>query len=107
MGTGIGQRIKYCREQLGISQQELAERMGLKSKSTVCKIERGEDNLTTPIIERYANALNTTPEYLADWHPDNTEKQIRNQEFISLYQNVPEEIQEKVVNLLKSHQLDP
>lgn len=71
MATGIGNRIKIRRKELGLSQQELAERMGLKSKSTICKIERGEDNLTSPIIMRYAQALETTPEALAGWGSNN------------------------------------
>lgn len=67
MATGIGLRIKKRREELGLSQQELAERMGLKSKSTICKIEKGDDNLTTPIIIRYAKALEIQPEIIAGW----------------------------------------
>lgn len=64
METGIGKRIKERRLELGLSQDELAKRIGLKSKSTICKIERGEDNLTSPTLQKYATALNTTSIYL-------------------------------------------
>lgn len=67
METGIGKRIRERRKELEISQQDLANRMGLKSKSTICKIERGEDNLTLPIVKRYAKALNVDPFYLMGW----------------------------------------
>ena len=67
MATGIGLRIMERRKELGLSQQQLAERMGLKSKSTICKIEKGEDNLTAPTIMRYAKALETTPELITGW----------------------------------------
>lgn len=67
MSTGVGLRIKSKRLELGISQEELAARMGLKSKSTICKIERGEDNLTTDSVKKYAKALNCTPLFLMGW----------------------------------------
>lgn len=75
MTTGLGQRIKQKRKELGLSQEELANRLGLKSKSTICKIERGDDNLTTSSIRQYADALNCTPSYLMGW--ETPEQQIR------------------------------
>ena len=67
MATGLGRRIRDRRKELGLSQEELASRMNLKSKSTICKIERGEDNLTTDSIKKYAEALGVTPSYLMGW----------------------------------------
>lgn len=98
METGIGKRIKERRLELGLSQDELAKRIGLKSKSTICKIERGEDNLTSPTLQKYAKALNTTSIYLMygkQEHPIDTEeaKAIRD-----LYTNVDAEILEAAEN---------
>lgn len=67
MATGLGSRICQIRKELGWSQEELAARMGLKSKSTICKIERGEDNLTTDSIKKYAKTLGVTPGFLMGW----------------------------------------
>lgn len=67
MATGLGLRIRSRRKELGLSQEALAERLGLKSKSTICKIERGDDNLTTDTVEKYAKALNCVPGYLMGW----------------------------------------
>ena len=39
----IYKRIRARREELGISQEELAKRMGYKSRSSINKIENGED----------------------------------------------------------------
>lgn len=65
MGTGIGKRIKAKRTELGISQTELAHRMGFVNKSTISKVESGlEDNMTSDRLERYAKALGVTPTYL-------------------------------------------
>ena len=57
----LGDRIKARRLELGLSQLELAHRMGLKSKSTICKVETGDDNLTTVSIQRFADALSCSP----------------------------------------------
>lgn len=70
MSTGIGNRIKTKRIELGLSQEELAKKLGLKSKSTVCKIERGVDNLTPNTVAKYAAALSTTPAELMGWSED-------------------------------------
>lgn len=67
METGIGKRIKSRRLELGLTQEELANRLGLRSKSTICKVERGEDNLTSPIVKKYAKALEVSPAYLMGW----------------------------------------
>ena len=67
MPTGLGKRIRSRRKELGLSQEALAERLGLKSKSTVCKIERGDDNLTADTVDKYAKALNCVPGYLMGW----------------------------------------
>ncbi len=64
MSTGIGKRIKEVRIELGLSQEELAKRLGLKSKSTICKIETGEDNLSMRSIQKYAKALGCDSSYL-------------------------------------------
>jgi len=37
----IGERIKIKRELLGITQEELAQKLGYKNKSTIAKINGG------------------------------------------------------------------
>lgn len=63
----IGKRIKERREELGITQEELAVRVGYKSKSTVNKIEVGKNELRQKNIKAFADALLTTPAYLMGW----------------------------------------
>lgn len=63
----IGERIKQRREELELSQTELAHRMGLSAKSTICKLETQGDNITTDRIRRVAKALNCTESYLMGW----------------------------------------
>lgn len=68
--TTIGERIKARRELLKMSQQELAEKLGYKSRSSINKIELGEQNLTQSKIYKIATALYTTPEYIMGWNND-------------------------------------
>ena len=63
----IGERIKYRREQLGLSQDELAKRLGYKSRSSVNKIEKDASGLPQTKIAIIANVLQTTPAYIMGW----------------------------------------
>ena len=63
----IGDRIRIRREELKISQDELAKRIGYKSRSSINKIELGHYNLTQSKIKAIADALETTPSYIMGW----------------------------------------
>jgi transcriptional regulator with XRE-family HTH domain len=63
----IGDRIRYRREELGYSQDELARRLGYKSRSSINKIEKDASGLPQTKIAAIANALNTTPSYIMGW----------------------------------------
>ena len=60
-------RIRSRREELGISQDELAKRVGCKSRSSINKIELRKNDITRSKIAEIAAALDTTPEYLMGW----------------------------------------
>lgn len=63
----IGERIKQRRIELGLTQTELAYRLGNKSRASVCTVEKNKEDLTTDRIRKYAEALETTPSYLMGW----------------------------------------
>lgn len=63
----LPKRIKSRREELGLSQEELAKALGYKSRSTINKIELGINDITQSKIEAFAKALRTTPAYLMGW----------------------------------------
>lgn len=65
----IGERIKHRREELSMSQDELAKRVGYKSRSSVNKIEADGRGLPQRKIVAFAKALETTPSYLMGWEP--------------------------------------
>lgn len=66
----FGDRIKARREALNITQEELAKRLGYKSRSSINKIELDERNMKQSQIAELAKALDTTPAYLMGWEVD-------------------------------------
>ena len=71
----LATRVKTRREQLGLTQDELAKRMGYKSRVSINKIENGRP-VSQKIIVRLAEALGTTPPYLMGWTNDVEEESI-------------------------------
>lgn len=67
---GIGKRIKKRREELQLSQDELAKKVGYTSRSTINKIEKEINDITQSKIVAFADALDTTPAYLMGWDND-------------------------------------
>ena len=63
----IGENIKRRRLELGISVDELAEKIG-KNRATIYRYENSSiENLPTTILEPLAKALYTTPAKLMGW----------------------------------------
>ena len=67
----IGKNIRYWREKNGLTQEELARRMGYASKTTINKIEMGVNDIPQNKIVRFAECLNTTPAVLMGWVDEN------------------------------------
>lgn len=63
----VGDNISKLRKEMGLTQEELATRLGYKSKSTINKIELGINDISQSKIVRFAKALNTTPAHLMGW----------------------------------------
>ncbi len=53
--------IRSRRIALKMTQQELAQKLGYKSTSTIAKIESGENDIPQAKLAAFAEALNTTP----------------------------------------------
>lgn len=62
----IGIRIRKRREELGYTQEELAKKLGYKSRSSVNKIENSRE-VSMKKIKMYADALQTTVPNLMGW----------------------------------------
>lgn len=60
----IGSNIKKRRFEMRMSQQDLADALGYKTRSTIAKIESGENDVTQKKLQRFAEVLDTTVEAL-------------------------------------------
>lgn len=67
----IYDRIKHLRLQRNLSQQELAELVGYKTASAINKIELGLRDINQTKVKKFAEALNTTTNYLINGNVDN------------------------------------
>lgn len=67
----LGEKVKQRRLELGMSQEELANRMGYSSRSSINKIEKGRP-ITQKIIVRLSKALNVSVAYLMGWEDEET-----------------------------------
>ena len=66
--TIIGNNIRKRRIELSMTQEELAAKMGYKSKSTINKIELGINDIPQSKIVQFAEKLGTTPSDLMGWN---------------------------------------
>jgi transcriptional regulator with XRE-family HTH domain len=73
---GIGDKIKQRRKELEMSQDELAKRLGYKSRSSINKIELGFTDVSQPMVAVIANALDTSIAYLMDMEQKNPATKI-------------------------------
>ena len=60
----IYDRIKQRRLELGLTVEELAQKMGYKDKSSISKIENGKADIPQSKVVAFARALNTTTAFL-------------------------------------------
>ena len=68
--------IKRKREELGMTQGELAKKMGYKSRSSINKIELGKNDLPQSKIKEFAVALETTVSELMGWDAEDPKKKM-------------------------------
>ena len=105
----VGNRILIMRKHLGWTQEELAKRMGYKSKSTINKIELGINDIPQSKIVIFAEVLGTTPAYLMGWEeqetpPPITEESLSEGEkaLLELFNRVPEDQQKLVLQMIRA-----
>lgn len=106
MSNNVGKNISDRRKELGITQEELAHKLGYKSKSTINKIELGINDITQTKLMEFAKALDTTPGYLMGWEGAIKELRLRNteeeQKLIDMYNELNDEGKEMALSLVKT-----
>lgn len=53
----IGEKVRVLRKQKGLTQEELAEKLGYKSRTSINKIEMGERDIPRSMIKKIAEIL--------------------------------------------------
>lgn len=101
----IGEKIKTRRLQIGMSQRELARKMGYSDNSTLNRIEKGTVDVSQAKVVQFAKVLNVSIAYLMDWEE---EKQITTdiltdgeKKLLELFRQVPEEMQDVVLEMIQ------
>ena len=73
--NNIGRRIKNERERQGLTQDELARKMGYKNRSVVSTMEAASE-LTLKKVKKVAAALNVDPGYLMGYPPRGSDSEL-------------------------------
>ena len=110
MATKIGTRIMERRQQLGLTQEDLAFRMGYKTKSAINKIELGINDVSQTKVVKFAEALHTSVAYLMGWEEQKEKPTIQEDDGLSESQkalmqfakSVPDDKAEKVLRLMQA-----
>lgn len=66
----IGDRIAARRKELNMTQEELAHKMGYKSKAAISKIETNVNDITQSTVVKFAEVLQTSVAYLMGWEEE-------------------------------------
>lgn len=93
----LGDKVKKRREELGLSQEELAFKMGYKSRTSINKIEKGRA-ISQKIIYRLSEVLEVTPAYLMGWEEEPIQEQRK--EAAQMGSLTREEIEKELMSLV-------
>lgn len=100
----LANRVRMRREELGLSQEDLALRMGYSSRTSVNKIENGRP-CSQKIIARLSEALGVSIPYLMGWDEEEKEQPITldglSDELVELIGVLKELPQDKILALLQ------
>jgi transcriptional regulator with XRE-family HTH domain len=102
----IGKKIAQRRKELDMTQEDLAKKMGYKSKSTINKIELGINDVVQSKVVQFAKVLNCSIAYLMDWEEDEkiaTDKNLTDGEklLLELFHKVPDDKKEMLLKMIE------
>ena len=102
----VGENILLLRKQLGWTQEELAKKMGYKSKSTINKIELGINDIPQSKIVQFAEVLGTTPAHIMGWYdeeensPEEPKLSEGERMWLELYNRVSDDTRDVLTNMI-------
>lgn len=102
----VANRIKSCAKSRGITQAHLCETIG-KRRTFISEVVAGKDNIDEEEIQKIADALGVSPDYLIGETDDPTptgspiELSSAEKEMLELYRSVSPEKQELFRNIIE------
>ena len=100
----VGERIAARRKELNMTQEELAMKLGYKSRSSINKIELSWSKVPLSKLEKVAAALDCDASYLMGWDDDLkslAEKTVQHNQIIEVFDSLPPELRTYALDLLK------
>lgn len=105
----VGDNILLMRKCLGWTQEDLAKRMGYKSKSTINKIELGINDIPQSKIALFAEVLGTTPAHLMGWNEEENKNSpdliltAEEQVFLEAFRKLPDVQKQGLMDLVLNY----
>ena len=102
----IGNKIKERRNELKLSQRDLAKKMGYAHHSTIARIENGSVDIPQSKIAKFAEVLDTDISYLMDWEEkekfadDELSENIK--ALVSFVKTIPEDKADLALKLIRT-----
>lgn len=99
----LGQRIRNRRQELNMTQGELAAKVGYKSVSTITKIESDVNDITQSKVVQFAHALDTTVAYIMGWEEEEALQQwskdtVFRDELDKLIEQMPDNLKQALLS---------
>ena len=96
----IGNLIKQRRLELGMTQEELAHKLGYTSKSTINKIEMGKNGISQSKIVDFAKALDCSPYLFIESVPHKDHPSEAVLKYAELLSKLPKDKQDNVMQYI-------
>lgn len=106
----LANRVRSRREELGLSQEELALKMGYSSRTSINKIENGRP-ISQKIIFRLASALNVSVSYLMGWEEPQEKAHfdvsiLKDEELrtmLKMYKALPDDKRKTIIQMVEDY----
>lgn len=102
----IGKKLKARRLELGMTQDELAKKLGYKSRSTINKIELDKHDVSQTKLKKLAEALSCPPTYFIDEIEHEKKDSDKVLKYAKMLSELPADAQDNVcqyIEFLRSH----
>ena len=97
----LGKKIKFYREKADLTQEQLAEKISINSRS-LSLIERGNNFITAETLSSIAEALNVTPKKLFDFDDEFVDPKITKEKLFDLINKNEDKIK-TIYNIVKGY----